>query len=225
MLGVLIHERQGKNMKNSVKAAIIAVIVGVGIYATASMEDRVNAALKEVTTIKMNRTAFRKSVSARGSLYSENDVWYVAAAVDEGDIGEVAVGQPVAVTGAAFAQTLDGTVDSISDTAASENGKTLVGVTIKLGEGGDYLKNGYSAQGSIFVDEAKLLNTLPYDVIRQDDAGEYVYVYDNNKAVMKRIETGVELSDETEIVRGISEQSEVIAMPDEVTDNALVRKE
>ena len=183
-------------MKNSVKAAIIAVIVGVGIYATASMEDRVNAALKEVTTIKMSRTAFRKSVSARGSLYSENDVWYVAAAVDESDIGEVAVGQPVAVTGA-----------------------------IKLGEGGDYLKNGYSAQGSIFVDEAKLLNTLPYDVIRQDDAGEYVYVYDNNKAVMKRIETGVELSDETEIVRGISEQSEVIAMPDEVTDNALVRKE
>lgn len=210
-------------MKNSVKAVIIAAIVGVGVYSAVSMEDYVASSLKAVETMTMNRTAFRKSVSARGSVYSENNVWFVSASVDESDIGSVAVGQSVAISGAAFPETLNGTVDSISDEAVSQNGKTLVPVVIRI-SGGENLKNGYSAQGSIFVDEARLLNTLPYAVIRQDDDGEYVYVYDSNKAVMKRIETGVELSDETEIVSGISEKSEVILTPDDVSENALIRK-
>ncbi len=211
-------------MKNSVKLALIAAIVVAGIYSVASMEERVVSSLKAVETMTMNRTLFRKSVSARGNIYNENNVWYVSAAVDEGDAGMVRVGQSAAVTGAAFSGTLDGTVESISDAAVSEGGKTLVPVVIRI-NGGENLKSGYSAQSSVYVDDARLLNTLPYDVIRQDDEGEYVYVYDSNKAVMKRIETGVELLGETEIVSGISEKSEIILTPDEVSDNALVRRE
>lgn len=211
-------------MKNSVKLALIAGIVGAGIYSAVSMEERVVSSLKTVETMTMNRTVFRKSVSARGSIYNENNVWYVSAAVDEGDAGMVRVGQPASVTGAAFPEALDGTVEIISDAAVSESGKTLVPVVIRI-NGGENLKSGYSAQSSVYVDDARLLNTLPYDVIRQDDDGEYVYVYDSNKAVMKRITTGVELSDETEIVSGLSEKSEVIMTPDDVTDEALVRKE
>lgn len=211
-------------MKNSIKAVVIAVIVSVGVYSVASMEERVTSSLKAVETMTMNRTAYRKSVSARGSIYNENNAWFVAASVDESDIRSVSVGQSVSVTGAAFSETLDGTVESISDEAVLQNGKTLIPVVIQI-NGDNNLKNGYSAQSTIFVDEVRLLNTLPYDVIRQDDVGEYVYVYDNNKAVMKHIQTGVELSDETEIVSGISEKSEIILTPDEVSDNALVRKE
>lgn len=211
-------------MKNSVKVAVITAIVSVGVYSAVTMENYVTSSLKAVETMTMNRTAFRKSVSARGNVYNENNAWFVAASVDEGNIGSVEVGQSVTITGAAFSEVLDGTVESISDEAVSQNGKTLVPVVIRI-NGGDNLKSGYSAQSSILVDEVRLLNTLPYDVIRQDDEGEYVYVYDSNKAVMKRIETGVELTDEAEIISGISEKSEVILTPDEVSDNALVRKE
>lgn len=211
-------------MKNSVKVAVITAIVSVGVYYAATMENYVTSSLKAVETMTMNRTAFHKSVSARGNVYNENNAWFVAASVDEGNIGLVEVGQSVTITGAAFSEVLDGTVESISDEAESQNGKTLVPVVIRI-NGGDNLKSGYSAQSSILVDEVRLLNTLPYDVIRQDDEGEYVYVYDSNKAVMKRIETGEELTDEAEIISGISEKSEVILTPDEVSDNALVRKE
>lgn len=207
----------------AVKTAIIAAVLGAGAYACLTMDARVVSALKEVQTIRMSRTAFRSSVPAKGNLYEENGIWYAATEVDESCISKVSVGQDAEITGAALAQPIYGTVEEISDTAQTGPEGTSVGVKIRL-EGGEDLRGGYSIKGSIYTDEARLLNTLPYEVIRQDDDGEYVYVYSGNKALRREIETGVELSGETEIVKGLSEKTEVIAAPDEVTDNALVRK-
>ncbi len=207
-----------------IRAAVLAAVLGAGVYACATMDRRVVSALKEVETIQMSRTAFRESVDARGSLYEEDGIWYAAACVDESDAARIAAGQEAEITGAAFERLIAGTVTEISDTARSESDRTLVDVKIRLDGDCEGLRSGYSAQGSIYVDEARLLHTLPYEVIRQDDEGEYVYVYDHHKAVRRGIETGIELSGETEIVRGISDASEVIACPDDVTENSLVRK-
>lgn len=209
----------------TVKALILVLIVGLGVYACLTMDRHVTDALTEVETVRMSRVEFRESVPIRGSVYSEDGEWYVAAGVDESDIAGVAVGQSAEITGAAFSEPIGGEVAGIADEAYSENGRTAVRVIIKLNGDHAKLRNGYSAEGSIYEEETRLLRTIPYEAIRQDGEGEYVYVFSENKAVLRRIETGVELSGETEIVNGLSEQSEVILSPDEVTDQALVRKE
>lgn len=208
-----------------IKALILTLILAAGIYACVTMDRRVAESLTEVETVRMSRIAFRKSVPIRGSLYTENGEWYAAASVDESEIGGVSVGQLAEISGAAFGGPIEGSVAEIADAAHSENGRTAVRVTIKLNGETEELRSGYSAQGSIYADEARLLHTLPYEAIRQDDEGEYVYIYVGNQAVRRRIETGIELSGEAEILRGLSEQSEVILSPDTVTDHALVRKE
>lgn len=208
-----------------IKALILTLIIAAGIYACVTMDGRVKDSLTEVETIRMSRVAFRKSVPIRGSLYTENGEWYAAASVDESEIASVSVGQFAEISGAAFDGTIGGSVAEIADTAYSENGRTAVRVIIKLNGGEEELRSGYSARGSIYADEARLLHTLPYEAIRQDDEGEYVYLFVGNQAVRRSIETGIELSGEAEILRGLSEQSEVILSPDTVTDHALVRKE
>lgn len=209
----------------AVKALILVLIVGLGIYACLTMDRHVTDALMEVETVQMSRVEFRESIPIRGSVYSEGGEWYVAAGVDESDISGVAVGQSAEISGAAFPEPVGGSVTEIADAAYSENGRTAVRVIIKLDGKHEELRSGYSAEGSIYEGETRLLRTLPYEAIRQDSEGEYVYVFSGNKAVLRRIETGVELSDKTEIVNGLSEQSEVILSPDGVTDQALVRKE
>lgn len=209
----------------AVKALILILIVGLGIYACLTMDRHVTDALTEVETVQMNRVEFRESIPIRGSVYSEDGEWYVAAGVDESDISGVAVGQSAEISGAAFPEPIGGSVIEIADAAYSENGRTAVRVIIKLDGEHEELRSGYSAEGSIYEGETRVLRTLPYEAIRQDGEGEYVYVFSGNKAVLRRIETGVELSGETEIVNGLSEQSEVILSPDGVTDQALVRKE
>ena len=209
----------------TVKALILVLIVGLGIYACLTMDRHVTDALTEVETVRMNRVEFRESIPIRGSVYSEDGEWYVAASVDESDISGVAVGQSAEISGAAFPEPIAGSVAEIADAAYSESGRTAVRVIIKLDGEHEELRSGYSAEGNIYEGETRLLRTLPYEAIRQDGEGEYVYVFSGNKAVLRRIETGVELSCETEIVNGLSEQSEVILSPDDVTDQALVRKE
>lgn len=210
---------------SAVKALILILIVGLGIYACLTMDRRVTDALTEVRTVQMSRVVFRESVPFRGSVYTRDGEWYVSAGVDEGDISEVAVGQFAEVGGAAIPEPIEGSVVEISDEAYSENGRISVLVTIKLNGAHGALRSGYSAEGDIYGGEERLLSTLPYEAIRQDGEGEYVYVLSGNKAVRREIETGIELSGETEIVRGLNERSEVILSPDRVTDQALVRKE
>lgn len=212
-------------MNNAVKSLILAAIAGIGIYTAATMEETVLSTFTPVSTVTMSRTAYRRSVSARGSIYSDNGKWYAAAFADESDASLIAAGQSASITGAGFEGQLDAVVSYVSDTAHTENGKTTVEVIIEITGDCSSLKSGYTAQSRIYVDEARLLNILPYGVIRQDENGEYVYVIENSRAKRRDIETGIELSDGTEITGGISENSEIISCPDRVSDNIFVRKE
>ena len=212
-------------MNNAVKSLILAAIAGIGIYTAATMEETVLSTFTPVSTVTMSRAAYRKSVSARGSIYSDGGKWYAAAFADESDASLIAEGQTASVTGAGFEGSLDAVVRRVSDTAHTDNGKTTVEVIIEITGDCGNLKSGYTAESRIYVDEARLLNILPYGVIRQDENGEYVYVIENSRAKRRDIETGIELSDGTEITGGISENSEIISCPDRVSENIFVRKE
>lgn len=152
----------------------------------------------------------------------------VSAAVSELDIAKVALGQRVLFSLAAYPdETFPGTVSDISQAARSQyNGavlETVVDVTIAPDVPDERLKSGLSAEVEIQLSEPRSICVLPYSAIAQDDAGEYVYVYENGRAVRRGIATGAEFADGAEIKSGVSTGDVVFGDPQDIADRSYIR--
>ncbi|MCH5324950.1 MAG: HlyD family efflux transporter periplasmic adaptor subunit [Eubacterium sp.] len=148
----------------------------------------------------------------------------LTAAVSQRDISKVNVGQRVSITAAD--KTYTGTVYEISGFARKEHGgaDTVVDVSVTVEDATEDLRSGYSAQGLIETGYAEQILTLPYSAICQDDAGEYVYVFDGGSAKRRDISTGIELAECAQVI-GLDIADEVIMHTDELTADCLVIRE
>lgn len=152
----------------------------------------------------------------------------VIAAVSELDIAKVSVGQKVRFYLAAYPDDVFfGKVSAIAQSARSQyNGavlETVVDVTVSPDDPSERLKSGLSAEVEIQLSEPRQICVLPYSAIAQDDAGEYVYVYENGRAVRRDIFTGAEFADGTEIKKGISTSDIVFEDPQEIAERNYIR--
>lgn len=159
---------------------------------------------------------------------AQTDELAVVLAVSELDIAKVALGQNARFYLAAYpGEVFFGTVTSIAQAARSQyNGavlETVVDVTITPDTADDRLKSGLSAEAEILLSDARNICVLPYSAIAQDDAGEYVYVYENGRAVRRDVFTGAEFADGTEIRKGVSATDIVFAEPLEIDDRKYIR--
>lgn len=154
----------------------------------------------------------------------------IVAAVSELDIAKVKIGQEVMFTPAAFPNEIFlGKVSAISSAARSRyNGavlETVVDVRITPTNQDKRFKSGLSTDVSIVLSEPRQIVVLPYSAIEQDETGEYVYVYEDGKALRRDITTGKEFSDGTEITGGISAKEEYFADPKAVAGKKYIRVE
>ncbi|MBD5383799.1 MAG: HlyD family efflux transporter periplasmic adaptor subunit [Ruminococcaceae bacterium] len=152
----------------------------------------------------------------------------VTAAISELDIAKVAVGQNVRFNLAAYPdEVFFGTVSAISQAARSQyNGavlETVVDVTVTPDDPDERLKSGLSAEVEILLSEPRSIYVLPYSAIAQDDTGEYVYVYENGRAVRRDVFTGAEFADGTEVRTGVSANDIVFQDPQEIADRSYIR--
>lgn len=152
----------------------------------------------------------------------------VTAAISELDIAEIAVGQSVRFYLAAYPdEVFFGKVSAISQAARSQyNGavlETVVDVTVTPDAPDERLKSGLSAEVEIQLSEPRSICVLPYSAIAQDDTGEYVYVYENGRAVRRDVFTGAEFADGTEIKKGVSANDVIFENPQEIADRNYIR--
>lgn len=172
---------------------------------------------------------YSPTVSAKGALIKQGEQWLAVVAVSEADISEVEIGQRAELSGAALPDGVySGKISAVADTAYTlQSGSTpeiVVDVTVTVEEGDvSLLRSGYSVTAQLITGEEREVIMLPYSVICQDDEGEYVYVLDNGSAVRRNIVTGIELSDRTEIVSGLSGRDLVLSNPEEIEDGERVR--
>ena len=154
----------------------------------------------------------------------------IVAAVSELDIAKVQLGQDVMFTPAAYPdEVFFGKVSEISSAARSRyNGavlETVVDVRITPSVPDSRFKSGLSADVSIILSEPREIVVLPYSVIEQDEAGEYVYVFEQGQAVRRDIKTGEEFANGAEIRFGVSENDEIFSEPKAVEGKKYVRIE
>lgn len=158
------------------------------------------------------------------------DSLVVSAAVSENDIARVQEGQQVLFRCAAYPYDIfTGTVSHIASAARSQyNGavlETVVDIFVTPDEEDERLKSGLSADIEIQLSDPHMICVVPYSAIGQDDAGEYVYVYENGTAVRRDIFTGAEFSDGTEVIKGVTAQDVLFSSPEEISGRSFIRFE
>ena len=145
--------------------------------------------------------------------------------VPEDKISDVALGQPVEITGSGFeGRKYYGHIKTIAPSAKKvflgTNQETVIDVVASIDNLDEKIKSGYTISARIITEELKKINIVPYESVMQDNSGkEYVYVFSNGTAIRKDIETGIELSDGVEVISGVGEQEAIISTPEKIKES------
>lgn len=100
--------------------------------------------------------------------------------------------------------------------------KTVVGIYVAPDKSVTGLKPGYSVSGVLKKAPENEMLMLPYEVICQDDDNtEYVYCYENGKAVRYDIITGEEFTEGVCVISGITQNDAVIEKPALISGNGV----
>lgn len=158
------------------------------------------------------------------------DSLVVTAAVSELDISRIELGQPVNFTCTAYPDAVfTGTVAKIAGAARSRYSgavlETVVDVLVTPDEQDSRLRSGLTADVRFQLSDPRRICVLPYEAIGQDNEGEYVYVYENGAAIRRKVFTGAEFSDGTEIVKGAVASDKVLLEPENISLGGYVRIE
>lgn len=213
------------------KILLIAALLFSAGYIAFRVPEAAESFLPFSHTTKAQRYTYAPTVTARGTVINSGGRWLAVVAVNEGDILSVETGQFVELSGAALPEgEFYGKVTDVSDVAytstlsAASVPVTVVDVTVAIEEGdSSLLRSGYSVTARLTTGEERTVNMLPYSVIAQDEQGEYVYVLENGVAVRHDIITGIELSDRTEVVDGVTDADVVLTDPEKLFEGARVR--
>lgn len=175
------------------------VVIPDGIYATAN---------GTVTFVALQSHAL-SPIGEPAVILSDLSNIQVLVQVGESNASEIAIGQQATITGKGLGNSsYQAIVADIAPTATSQlNGmtmETVVNVTLEVEGEDDKLKPGYQVNAEISTGEATRI-MVPYAAIGQDESiGEYVYIYQDGKAIKKHIEIGKEEEKSVEIVSGVS---------------------
>lgn len=213
------------------KILLIAALLFSAMYIAFRVPEAAESFLPFSRTLRAESYTYAPTVTARGTIIKNGGEWLAVVAVNEGDIPLVEAGQTVRLSGAALPDgEFSGTVTLVGDVAYTSTlssvsvPETVVDVTVSIEQGDiTLLRSGYSVTAQLTTGEERSVTMLPYTVIEQDDKGEYVYVLENGLAVRHDIVTGIELSDRTEIVSGVSGEDLVLTDPERLFEGARVR--
>lgn len=212
------------------KGTLLALLLTFGVCGYFAMPEAVAASVPSVSTIRLSETVYRETVSVDGIIMRDEDKWLLMSPVSETDIVKIQTGQTAVLGGAAIGEgRYTATVADISGSARQQSSLsgvvTVVDVTLIIDNPDELLRVGYTATAEIGIADDRVIRLVPYDVICQDEHGEYVYIIAEDKTVRRcNIETGAELSDGAEVLTGLPYGCDIICEPEKVTENALVTK-
>jgi HlyD family secretion protein len=216
----------------SAEAALRLAIDGAGVEELAILEAQVQAAqarlsLAEVAlqsetltapfvgqiTERLNVTGERVSAGQPLLTLTDFTSLYLAADVDEVDIGRVAVGQLVTVTIDAFpTQPLSGTITNLATAATPQRGTITYLATIALGESPIELRLDMSAEAQIRTADENEVLLLPQNAIRYAENQPYVVVRRNNVETQQPVTLGASDDRDVAVLAGV-EAGDVVVLP------------
>ncbi len=150
--------------------------------------------------------------------------------VNDYDIGKVAVGQKVEITGNGLQGKIY--IGEIKGIAAVANRiqmgniqETVVEVFIEVIDQDEHIKSGFSIDAKILTQEDKEAIVVPYEVLKtREDNSKVVYVYREGMAKEIEIETGIESDLVIQIIGDVKEGEKIISnYGDNIEDGTKVK--
>ena len=190
------------NAQNQAQVAFTRIVAPMnGILLTIATEpsDALRS-LQEGDAVTAGQTLF--------TMAADKD-YVVKAQVDEQDIFNVRIGQPVDISSEDFpGKKIRGHVRSIAPVAIkstdpSSTAKQVL-VTVALDQAPGYLKDGLTVDVDIHTTDLAHVLAIPTEVIRKEGAKSYVFVDRHGKAVKTYVSPGVSNDTQTVILRGLA---------------------
>ena len=198
-------------------------------------ENKINSLIKiyanengTVTNINYFNNDFISTTKELFTIISQ-DKFNVKLQISEDKISKIKIGQPVEVCSIALNDTiLNGKISNIDDEAKQKTtatGKdTTIEVTVSIKQNNNLLKNGYSAKCSIITDSKNDVYLIPYEFINVNENGEeYIYIYNNGIANIKKINTINEYTKGVEIADNINKNDYIIDCSVHLNDGEFVK--
>lgn len=160
---------------------------------------------------------------------SDQQILEVPVNINEAYIEEIEIGQEAVISFNALPdESFKGKVTKIADEADQTSGltgkETTVEVTITLDDNeNNRLRVGYSASCSIITSTDENVLVLPYEVIRTDDEGDYVFIAENGKIKKVRIKTGTEYKDGVQIISGLHKNELAVTGSEDFYDGQKIK--
>ncbi len=176
----------------------------------------IKSPISGIVTTRPVKIAETVPVGALIAAVVSTDSLYVEAFIDEADAAKVAIGQQVNVTMDAYPEkTMKGEVYMISPVVLGnkQEARTFE-ARVRLLDKSIKTKPGMSADVEVIVSKKEHVLIIPSQAIMEKSDAKYVYVSNNNKAVLRQIKTGQVNWTFTEVTDGLQEGDIVITNPD-----------
>lgn len=187
---------------------------------------------QSVLTSPINGIVTEMDVTSNGVVVSPTDEFNIADPsslvfqidVDESDIGNVKIGDPVDTTLDAYPdQTLSLNVESIDfNSQTSDTGGTVFNVdaALPVNDGLDY-RLGMNGDADIIVERKSDIIVISLASLTDDNA---VYIKEGDTFRKQKVTTGIQSDTDVEILSGVDEGDEVALQPDKVAEQLKTSK-
>ncbi|HKL74546.1 MAG TPA: efflux RND transporter periplasmic adaptor subunit [Halanaerobiales bacterium] len=137
--------------------------------------------------------------------------------VDEIDVNQVKIGQKVILTSDSFPKKIEGKVDFVAPISTKVGNINKYKTEIKLNKPAKFLKVGMFLNAEITTNHKENVITIPSMSILGEEE-KYVFIYENNKAIKRIVEIGLQSISEVE-VKGVKEGEKIISGPFNIIRN------
>ncbi|MCS7190099.1 MAG: efflux RND transporter periplasmic adaptor subunit, partial [Fimbriimonadales bacterium] len=136
---------------------------------------------------------------------------YVEVSVDEADIGNVRIGQPVDIRVDAFRrERFKGKVSRIDPQATLEQNVTVIKVRVEIEKPDPRLKPGMNATCEFLVARKNDVVAVPNEAVNETPQGAYVEVMVNGQPQRREVKVGLQGNTKTEIIDGVQPGEKVV---------------
>lgn len=154
------------------------------------------------------------------------DVLIVEAQVDETDIGRIKLNQQATVILDAYAdQKIAGHVEKIAYQSDTINNVTIYRVDVLPKKVPAFFRSGMSATVNFMMDERRDVLTIPINAVKKSGGRSFSFVMDNGKIKAVPIKTGLENTENIELISGLAEGQEVVIPTAKIAQEAMQRNQ
>lgn len=148
------------------------------------------------------------SLISAGTLlsYAVSDAMTIQVDVSQEDVTTIKVGDAVSIQFAAYEETYEGVIESITTTATSRNSATVsYPVTILILGDTSKIYSGMTADVTFVIEETADVIYVPRKAIVEENGKKYVYIKSGDSYVLSEVTTGFTDGANVEILSGLQE--------------------